>query len=153
MLFYSFCPLLTMEAVGLTPVKRLRGVFYILQHLQSDDGGYQGGDEKESPEGGRLVEEKDAHHHRAHGADTRPHGVGRANGKRLRGLCQQPHAGYGEEQKSAHPLPIEQAGGCLCLSQAECEANFAQAGNDEDDPIHRCYRFFQFVSCKSSHYF
>ena len=144
MLLHSFCPLLTMKPVGLTPIKRPRGSFYIrllvdnhlLQHFQSYDGGNQGGDEEQSPKGSRLVKEKDAYQHRADCPYTRPHGISRADRKRLCSLCQQPHARHGKGQKSTHPLPIEQPCSSRCLSQTKSEAYFTQSCNDKNNPIH-----------------
>lgn len=51
-----------------------------LHHLQSDDGGYQCGDEEEAPEGGRLVEEDDAYEYCAYSTDACPYRICRPYG-------------------------------------------------------------------------
>jgi CPA2 family monovalent cation:H+ antiporter-2 len=48
------------------------------EHLEPDDAGDDQPDAAEPQRGGRLAEEDDAEHRRAHGADPRPHRVGGA---------------------------------------------------------------------------
>lgn len=71
--------------------------------FEPDDGSDEGGDEQQSPEGGRFMEDKDADEHGAHRADSGPHGIGSADGERASGSCQQDHAGDREGQETTYP--------------------------------------------------
>lgn len=70
------------------------------------------------------MKKHDADDHCANGADASPHGIGRAQGKCLRGTCQQPHAQEGECQETTHPCPPFQSTDGAGPPQAIGETDF-----------------------------
>jgi hypothetical protein len=60
----------------------------ILYHFQSNDGCYEGGDEEQTPECGRLMEKENADEDGAYCTDTCPDGISCANRQCLCGLGQ-----------------------------------------------------------------
>ncbi len=82
------------------------------------------------------MEDEDAEEDGAHGADARPDWVGGAYGQGLGGFGEEHGAEDVEEGEARHPLPVGEAGEAFGLAEAEGEAHFAEAGDDEYYPVH-----------------
>lgn len=76
---------------------------HLSHHLQPYNRDDQCDDEKQAPERGGFVKEKDAQKHRSHRADAGPHGIGGTDGQGLHGLGQQQHAQSQADQKTGSP--------------------------------------------------
>lgn len=96
------------------------------------------------------MKKHDANDDRANGADTGPHGIGCAQGKRLCGTGQQPHAQEGECQKTTHPFPAFQSTDGTGAPQAISETNFTQSCNYQDQPVHSMKKVLRLLEgCKT----
>lgn len=60
---------------------------HLSHHLQPYNRDDQCDDEKQAPERGRFVKEKDTQKHRSHRADAGPHGIGGTDGQGLPALA------------------------------------------------------------------
>ena len=84
------------------------------------------------------MKNEDAQQHRPDGTDACPNGIGNADGNGLCGFRQQHDTQYIERGKARNPQPILRADSKFGLAEAESEARFTKAGDDEDDPVHGC---------------
>lgn len=109
---------------------------HLSHHLQPYNRDDQCDDEKQAPERGRFVKEKDTQKHRSHRADAGPHGIGGTDGQGLHGLGQQQHAQSQADQKTGSPQIELHAGNAFHLAQTKGKARFKAAGNDQDYPTH-----------------
>lgn len=105
-------------------------------HLQSYNRDDQCDDEKQAPERGGFVKEKNAQKHRSHRADAGPHGIGGTDGQGLHGLGQQQHAQSQADQETGSPQIEFHAGNAFHLAQTKSKARFKAPGNDQDNPTH-----------------
>lgn len=80
-------------------------------------------DEKQSPEIGRLFEDKDPDQYRAHSANARPYSISCADGQCLCAFIQEVHADAEAYKKTNHP-PGSGASACFL--------RFPQAGGKSD---------------------
>lgn len=109
---------------------------HLSHHLQSYNGDDQCDDEKQAPERGGFVKEKNAQKHRSYRADAGPHGIGGTDGQGLHGLGQQQHAQSQADQKTGSPQIELHAGNAFHLAQTKSKARFKAPGNDQDNPTH-----------------
>ena len=106
------------------------------QCFQSYDRGYERCDEKQAPESGRLVKHKDPYQYCANSSNARPHRIGGAQRKSLRGFCQQDHTHKGNDNEATHPSPPFKAFYSSGSAQAIGKTYLAQPGDNQDNPIH-----------------
>ena len=111
----------------------------LLSHnFKPDNRKNQRAEEKHPPESGRFMEYENTQQHRSNGSNTCPDGIGDANGDGLRGFCQKHGTQHIEHGKAWNPQPIFCTDCKFGFAEAECEACFTEAGDDEDEPIHGC---------------
>ena len=82
------------------------------------------------------MEKEDADQHRAYSTDARPNGIGRADGQRLDGFCEQHSAEHVKDGEARQPFPVGQSYQTLGFAETECETHFAQPSDDENNPVH-----------------
>lgn len=109
---------------------------HLSHHLQPYNRDDQCDDEKQAPERGGFVKEKDAQKHRSNRADAGPHGIGGTDVQGLHGLGQQQHAQSQADQETGSPQIEIHAGNAFHLAQTKGKARFKASGNDQDDPTH-----------------
>ena len=93
--------------------------------LQTHNRGDERGDEEQTPERGRLMEEENAHKNGAHSANARPHWIGGAERHRLGDMGKKSHADKGKGKKTAHPAPPLDAFNGAGASETIGEAHLA----------------------------
>lgn len=108
-----------------------------LHQFQAGNGSDERGNEKQSPECGRLTEKKDAGNDRSHSPDTGPHCIGGADRQGEGGAIEQVHAYAKANEKGAEPEDGFSAFCGLGFGKGDGKTCLKQAGNDQEYPVHR----------------
>ena len=105
--------------------------------FQTGNGTDERNKKENTPEVGRFFKNPDTNKCCSDGTDARPDSIGCADGDVLNGLDQQPHAQHEGDGECSVPEVHFISCGRLGFLQAGGECYFEEAGDDEDDPIHR----------------
>lgn len=112
-----------------------RGAGCLTDDFQAYYGCYQCADKENPCKRGGLVEHEYAENYGKYGSYACPYGISSADGKYVRGLCQQNHADYKAYYETGAPEPpCRCAGGFLHLAKAESEAGLKTPCYYEDYP-------------------
>lgn len=82
------------------------------------------------------MKEEYADQHRADRSDTGPYRIGCSYRQTLRGFRQQSHTDDCENKESGNPSPPRETVNGFCPSEAIGEADLAEAGYNQNYPIH-----------------